>query len=363
MLQPPTWGFTVRFEGLALMMLAAGPASAVTPQPVAITWQEGRCADCQIASQLDSVVFTSSRDAWAEGFTPPGDAGLGEYVILHSRDGGRTWRELHWTYSHNTPAPYSFPGGRHGWIAYSDNGWATWKFATVDTGGRIRREIAPERDGAVNALTMRPDGSGYAVTSDGVMRTTDGGRTWQVQKVSGDAIVFADPLAGWMATGPGRPKSHSIVVRRTIDGGVTWSDTPLAVPDTPGDIIGLWFADKRRGWLSLSYANGFHRTVWRTTDGGVTWAPDTVLRAAETSPDPWVMAVGFTDASHGFAFARGDSDKRAPSDLLYTADGGDHWRKVAFDGDISACRPWQGALKCAATRKGKGFWIVTLKPD
>jgi hypothetical protein len=70
---------------------AAGPAFE-------LTWTKGRCVGCKIAAGLGRVQVVSRKDVWAVG--PKGDQGAGNFIVVHSTDAGRTWRELPQTHQY-----------------------------------------------------------------------------------------------------------------------------------------------------------------------------------------------------------------------------------------------------------------------
>jgi photosystem II stability/assembly factor-like uncharacterized protein len=107
---------------------------------------------------------------------------------------------------------------------------------------------------------------GHIVYSD------DDGLTWtQAQSVPTSAMLtgvhFADARNG-CAVG------HDEVVVRTQDGGRTWQKTHYA-PDAQQPLLDVWFADRMRG-----IAIGAYGSYYETTDGGVTWT------AREFDPAP-----------------------------------------------------------------------------
>jgi hypothetical protein len=87
------------------------------------------------------------------------------------------------------------------------------------------------------------------------------------------ALDFTDPLHGWIASGNGALGNPTIV--RTTDGGQSWERVPVpnlaarsVAPSTRyefGDLVGIHFADPLRGWF-LQAGIG-----WQTNDGGVRW--------------------------------------------------------------------------------------------
>ena len=97
-----------------------------------------------------------------------------------------------------------------------------------------------------------------------VLWSKDAGATWTQARVpvSTDltAVCFASPVLGWAA-------GHAGVVLRTLDGGRSWErqlDDRDAGSD--GSLLDIWFADERRG-----FAVGAFDLILGTEDGGATW--------------------------------------------------------------------------------------------
>jgi len=98
-------------------------------------------------------------------------------------------------------------------------------------------------------------------------RTSDGGLTWTDVHHAGtfiDGIHFFDSLNGWAI---GDPVAGQWVIRRTTDGGASWSPAP-APPTAQGGGI-----TRSLSWIGTQIgAFGTSQFVlWRTTDGGQTW--------------------------------------------------------------------------------------------
>jgi len=116
--------------------------------------------------------------------------------------------------------------------------------------------------------------SGYTATDGVVMRTTDGGTTWQDVSPPGSAgLQFRDieafdaNRAVAMSIG-GNPTDFRIYV--TADGGQTWNITfvnvePAAFYDC------MTFFDKKRGLALSDPPDGQHFRVIATDDGGMSW--------------------------------------------------------------------------------------------
>jgi len=126
-------------------------------------------------------------------------------------------------------------------------------------------------------------GGKFRVSRDGVYRSQDGGRSWELTLTSPSAsqVVFApdDPLLVYAALGfAGVGVSHDAGRTWTVRfvGGNAWH-VAVAPQEAPG---------RRR-----VYAAGDSQ-VWHSIDGGVTWSMDagvaTILAARQTVSDLWI---------------------------------------------------------------------------
>jgi len=180
-------------------------------------------------------------------------------VLLKSTDRGLTWAPQHTgVYSHFRCV--DFVDENTGWIAAAP--WST------------------------------PDMIGC------VMKTTDGGNTWQVQlNEPSNTVCFVDADTG-CAGGPGG-------VYRTTDGGDTWEFVDMGAPR---NISRIFFLDTLNGWASCQ--DGF---MAKTTDGGRTWMQQSY------GTDRNVSDVFFLDPDRGW-YVTG-----SPTTIAITVDGGTTW--------------------------------------
>jgi photosystem II stability/assembly factor-like uncharacterized protein len=173
-----------------------------------------------------------------------------------------------------------------------------------------------------------------------VLRTTDGGATWNdvtPPQIEGDraglSATFLDASHAWVAWPQTRRSGHgtNVFVFRTADGGQTWGVGGFTSPDAWGGQLD--FIDSQHGWAIsvIAAATGNDPVeVWRTTDGGATWS---MMSRSDTSffpglppgsPNalpPCFAELGFRDADTGFASSMcADGNK-----LLVTHDGGATW--------------------------------------
>jgi photosystem II stability/assembly factor-like uncharacterized protein len=211
------------------------------------------------------------------------------------------------------------------------DGGATWQKLTV-TG----EEQLDFRDiDAIDAQTAYVLSIGNGAASR-IYKTTDAGATWTMQFKNDDQKAFLDAMSFWDA-------SHGIVFGDSIDGqfyilttengGRTWtrapaSSLPRALENedafaASGTNIAL--LGKTHAWIGTGGAA--KARVLRTSDGGHTWqVADTPLAAG---PSAGIFSITFRDAKHG-VIAGGDYRKEpeAVDNLAITSDGGATWKLV-----------------------------------
>lgn len=245
-------------------------------------------------SGSDAGVIWRSRDwgtSWAAGGALPtgaggqpllaGDPGAADHLFIQSGegqhlfetlDGGDTWRDL--------PLPYGFSKG----FGVVSAGPAAGQVlvstpiglqATADGGSTWTvRTVLPAAATAIAVSPANPDVT-WAVTSGESLRSSDGGKTWNVVRKSQRFIAVApDPSDGRSAFAI-EPSGAAIL--RTSDGGYTWQ--PLALTHSPP------------------------RHVVVAPDGRVLYAvTDAGIESSQDSGATWGQAVG-VDAPPGVGLA------------------------------------------------------------
>ncbi|MFP4976179.1 YCF48-related protein [Paenibacillus sp. CN-4] len=188
-------------------------------------------------------------------------------------------------------------------------------------------------------LLSETEGLAWGVTKNSlrIYLTRDNGQTWTnispsptiqfaSNPVYGKDIFFTDVKHGWMI----REASGvtETVVLRTRDGGQTWNVSSL--PAT-ASVSSIYFDTSKRGWL-MSVWDGTalreNKTLFRTQDGGATWSP--VMQNQDIKPgvrqtfipvQGLTKGLAFRNARSGFAVVQ---DDRLPK-LYSTSDGGAEW--------------------------------------
>lgn len=109
-------------------------------------------------------------------------------------------------------------------------------------------------------------------------------------------------------------------VLRTKDGGATWQKLALPADAAQMDFRDVDAIDVRTAYV-LSIGDGNKSRIYKTIDGGDTWN----IQFSNADPKGFYDAMSFWDADHGIVFGDSIGDKLQ---MLMTADGGLHWDKV-----------------------------------
>ena len=241
---------------------------------------------------LSAIQRLDSHVGFISGWT---GSGLG---LAETTDDGATWRRIDIPASHLTALRF----------IDANTGWA---------GGFVA--------GGINVPCSQSDVSGASVCYGVVLRTEDGGRSWQ--KAMSVPFVQAaggvEPIAQLQAVDGQRAwvliRGQSSEVRRTIDGGRTWTVV------LRGDITAIRFASADRGWIAIAEPNG-SALVDATSDGGNTWTD--VFRTVGGAPfalDAATVKTAWLLTRDGGYCSSSTCDVYG---LFRTDDGGAHWSSL-----------------------------------
>jgi photosystem II stability/assembly factor-like uncharacterized protein len=222
-----------------------------------ITWREQDSGIMKVSKWYD-VSFISTTQGWIGGYYRVDKQGqsIYWYVILHTTNGGTTWNVQKRV--DDLPLIIQFFNTKEG-IGVSGSGVF---FRTMD-GGETWEENPQRLWGGVHGGYFLNINEGWVVGS-GALHTTDGGKTWkQNQMVGGDEAYFINPKEGWIGGEEGQ-------IFHTTDGGTTWQQHWLQECPFVG---GIYFANGREGWVvggrrSMEEEFG---VILHTTDSGTTW--------------------------------------------------------------------------------------------
>jgi len=224
-------------------------------------------------------------------------------TILRSVDGGNSWTTIAtpsaavamWDVAFAT-SQVGVAVGDAGTIWRSADAGATWSAVLSNFGEEFR------------AVRFSSATHGVAVGAESIEVTNDGGLTWHLASTAFlpevQSVSFGTSTVG-VAAGdglvPGTAGNPSGVIRRTTDGGETWTNIPLPYP--------IWLRVVSFADANTVLAAGNDVTALRSTDGGLTWT------AIPQNID--FQCLRFTSASEGYALSNGY--------VTRTHDGGLSW--------------------------------------
>lgn len=259
----------MKIATIAILILIAVPSWTIQTSGVAV--------------RLRGVSAVSGRVAWASG------AGT---TVLRTADGGTTWQKLNVTSEDLDFRDIDAIDAQTAYILSIGNGPASRIYKTWDAGKTWILQFKNEDPKAfLDAMSFWDANHGivFGDSIDGqlyIMTTADGGQSWKrvppgnlpaalenegAFAASGTNIAVFGKTHAWIGTGAGAKAR----VLRTSDGGRSWqvADTPLAAGPSAG-IFSIAFRDSKHGVI----AGGDYRKEQEaldnlaiTSDGGVTW--------------------------------------------------------------------------------------------
>jgi len=260
-----------------------------------------------------AIAFISPLIGWVGGTLS------GEGFLARTIDGGVTWTPIKLP-NNTTVKQLWFANERQGWMApfwgepvmrRTEDGGITWH--TFDLKPALTGIVADPRTWrhqAFHAFDMRHL---VVVGAEGVvLRTSDGGSTWQVSRTlpAADAheffaVSFTDATHGLAVGADG-------ITAVTGDGGVTWVAHPSGVPNPLVDVAMTTLLE---GWASgVSIYKGASSyavpgCLLQTTDGGKHWKNVSPVTTA-------LRGLCFLNATHGWAVGGSGGSANEPSRIM-----------------------------------------------
>jgi len=150
--------------------------------------------------------------------------------------------------------------------------------ATVPISGHCSPPATASTASGISGMQFTSRDRGWAVGSNSILATTDGGAHWSSLPepcLTIRSAHFISPTAGFAVAGA------TGVVLVTVDGGRSWRELPTA----PAGVQSVCYSDARHGWL------GAGGVLYRTADGGATWTALTKAVAEDGAGYSAVMDV------------------------------------------------------------------------
>jgi len=232
---------------------------------------------------------------------------------------------------HAVSESVAWAAGTDGRVGRTTNGGLTWDVKRVSGADSLQfRDVHAFSEDLAFVLSI---GSG---TDSRIYRTINGGRSWTLSFQNQDPNAFFDCFSFWDEDrGFAFSDSHEgeFTLIRTLDGGRTWNRIPPSlVPDArPGE--GAFAASGTcvvtgadgRGWF-VTGASGVDTRVIRTRDYGETWEEAVSPIESRTATQGILSMAMYSDstgASFGGDFSRTDS---VYANVAVTDDAGATWR-------------------------------------
>jgi photosystem II stability/assembly factor-like uncharacterized protein len=193
----------------------------------------------------------------------------------------------------------------------------------------------------LSMIRMFSPRNGWALSTQAVLFTTDGGKSWkdvtppQVTITPDATADFYSTNLAWVALPPVNDIIH---IYSTINEGKSWTPSSFGVNAGTTAASQLFFVDPQHGWLLSPQAvqSGSEAVViYRTTNGGRTWRevsvarPDNPPHAANVLPFSGdKQGISFVNASTGWV--AGTVPKADTVWLYVTHDGGSTWKQQSL---------------------------------
>lgn len=225
--------------------------------------------------------------------------------------------------------------GQSGLVARSADGGASWSL--LDT--HISADL--------NDVQLAEDGRAWVAGAEGTLITVrEGGADVQIYAAAAEdlhsvALVGADRVwvGGGLPWGERRP-----FVLRTEDGGTTWQRAEIPAR---GRVLDVAFVDADSGWAVVedwgADGDSAAGSVYSTSDGGRSWVRMLTVPSVLTT-------IAMNGSGHGYVFG-------ASGAALETADGWRNWSSIASDTD-SLLQDCSLPLLGQSSNGGLMGWIV-----
>lgn len=233
-------------------------------------------------------------------------------------------------------ARVAWASGTKGTVVRTVDGGMTWQVIAVPGAGDLDfRDIEAVDAGTAWTLSIGPG------EASRIYKTVDGGKTWSLQFKNDNPKAFFDAIAFWDSKNGlafSDPVDGRLVIIRTADGGATWNPVP---PDKiPPALEGeggfaasgtcLIVQGRTNAWIATGGAA--RARIFRSTDRGASWqVADTPVRTGNSAAG--IFSIAFKDESNGIAVG-GDyrQEKVALDNIALTSDGGRTWRLAENSG-------------------------------
>ena len=307
-------GLGANYAGWAVGRSANGYGTILHTANSGATWERqgaGMIAD----GDITGIWAVDSSTAWAVG-----PAVNGYSAIYRTTDAGQSWTRM--------GSPLSLPNTALFKVNALDaqHVWAVGRGAilhTSDAGTNWVNQTPAGFDGLLLQGIFTPDGTNVWATGETnegfatILKSTDAGQSWVRQ--SGGAVTNVAHVLGVAATDGNNAWAVGGLgnnVLKTTDGGATWQMMDQGGTFDANELAVITAGDV---WVAHDGA-----VKW-THDGGTNWGLYTTL--------PYTLGIAVTDATNAWAVATGAMGKGT---IYHTSDGGANWEEQTPAGGTPA---------------------------
>ncbi|MFZ5830641.1 MAG: WD40/YVTN/BNR-like repeat-containing protein, partial [Planctomycetota bacterium] len=269
-----------------------------------------------IGASLRSVTFIDRQTGWVGGGSTHPYAHSSFAVVLATRDGGRSWKQV--------PAPLPAVrrlrmfDTRRGWALCAPSSRFPWPVFVTEDGGQTWAPLVGGAQGDWLAAELTAPASGALAGRMGAAAAIRQQRVELLGAAFGLRALrdlrLLPPTGGWLVGDGG-------LLMATTDLGASWQSPPAPLPQEFADQFDLRTvtAVGDRVWA----AGDPGTRVLHSPDGGRSWL------AATTNSRAPIEDLCFVDTLHGWAVG-------ALGTILATDDGGRTWRRQRCGGTRAA---------------------------
>lgn len=269
--------------------------------------------------------------------------------LIETTSAGRTWSFVRSPYS-PSGQPASFTSPAYGLVqgtgnvvaVRTQNGGRTWTAESVPPSGY--------EPSAVSTVAIAGPHLAFAAGAAGLLASANGGRTWVARLAAASSVGQLDIVNSQV----GFSLANTALIR-TTDGGVSWQGLlhPVA-----GGVAGFDFWSASAGVVSVGY-----QRLYLTSDAGTTWQPLrlprgwTIANATVGGNQPADICLG----ANGVAWVVANRGNRYG--VLVSANSGRSWR-VALSPDLLPLSVYarEPAGAGIAACKGDAAWVLVTQP-
>ena len=207
------------------------------------------------------------------------------------------------------------PDNLNGWVVCLDS---VLILKTTDGGVTWQPQSAPLNTKRFFDVTCTDDQNAWTCGILGeVLHTSDGGMNWTGQVIGlskyATRIEFYDSLHGWTVCGDGS-------IGRTTNGGAYWDPTAHGL----FEYYGVWFFDTLSGWIVAGYPDSLlsgQGVIAKSSDGGINW--NSIYQVSDYRD---FFDVHFFNLMEGIVIGGDENDTSAI--IMRTTSGGLMWDNI-----------------------------------